>query len=135
MNRPKVGVAVFLIKENKLLLGKRIGSHGAHSWGPPGGHLEFGETVSGCAQRELFEETGLEIAACTIVGFTNDIFVDEKKHYITLYVKANYQGGELLLKEPEKCAQWQWFASNELPTPLFLPIQNFLKIYDMHSIF
>lgn len=59
MERPKVGVGVIVLKEKKLLLGQRKGSHSQGEWAPPGGHLEFGEEVAACAKRELLEETGL----------------------------------------------------------------------------
>ncbi len=35
--------------------------------------------------------------------YTNDVFQKEKKHYITLFVVADYDSGVLELKEPEKC--------------------------------
>jgi 8-oxo-dGTP diphosphatase len=37
----KAGVGVIIInKENKVLVGKRKGSHGAGLWAFPGGHIE-----------------------------------------------------------------------------------------------
>jgi 8-oxo-dGTP diphosphatase len=29
--------------------------------------------------------------------------------------------------EPEKCEEWGWFSMDNLPNPLFLPLQNFMK--------
>jgi 8-oxo-dGTP diphosphatase len=55
--RPKVGVAVIVVKDTRILLGKRVNSHGSGTWQFPGGHLEFGEPIEDCAKRELFEET------------------------------------------------------------------------------
>lgn len=40
---PKVGVAVFLLKGSKVLLGKRLSAIGHSTFALPGGHLEFGE--------------------------------------------------------------------------------------------
>src|SRR3989339_718967 len=58
---PKVGVAVIIIKNGKVLMHKRKNSHGDGTWSLPGGHLEFNESLEECAQRETFEETGMKI--------------------------------------------------------------------------
>jgi len=42
--RPKVGVGVIIVKNNKILFGKRKNAHGEGSWSFPGGHLEFKES-------------------------------------------------------------------------------------------
>jgi len=51
--RPLIGVAVIVIKENRVLLGKRKNSHGSGTWAFPGGHLEFNESIEDCARREV----------------------------------------------------------------------------------
>jgi len=114
---------------DRLLLGKRIGTNSVHSWQFPGGHLEFGETVEECARREVEEEAGIKIRNLAPGGFTNDVFIDSDRHYVTLFVTSEYDSGELTVMEPEKCEQWRWFQSDQLPEPLFLPIRNFLKLY------
>ena len=53
--RPKVGLAVIVYKDGKILMGKRIGSHGVNTWSFPGGHLEFLETFEECAKREVLQ--------------------------------------------------------------------------------
>jgi 8-oxo-dGTP diphosphatase len=125
--RPKVGVAIIVVKDFKVLLGKRVSSHGSGTWQFPGGHLEFGEPIEDCAKRELFEETGLTIRNIRSGPYTNDIFKTEQKHYITLFVIADYDSGVLTVKEPNKCETWGWFSWSQLPEPQFLPIQNLIK--------
>ncbi|MCB1180269.1 MAG: NUDIX domain-containing protein [Leptospiraceae bacterium] len=123
----RVGVSVFIKRENKILLGKRIGSHGAETWACPGGHIEFGETPIDTLKREVEEETGLSISNIQKLNFTNDIFTKENKHYITLFYTAESKTGEPQILEPHKCKEWKWFLPNDLPDPLFLPIENLLK--------
>ena len=125
--RPKVGVGVIILKEGKILLGKRKASHGEGTWCFPGGHLEFSEDIFDSAVRETKEETGISIKNLRYGPFTNDIF-SEGKHYITLFIIADYDSGEIELKEPEKCEKWDWFEWKEFPTNLFLPIENLIKL-------
>ncbi len=46
-----VGVNVFVIKDGKLLLGKRKNISGDGEWGLPGGHLEKNEKMEDGATR------------------------------------------------------------------------------------
>ena len=125
--RPKVGIGVIVIKGNKVLLGKRKNAHGEGSWCFPGGHLEFGEELEECAEREVLEEAGIKIRDIRLRTFTNAIFEKEGKHYVTLFLVSDYDSGELRVFEPEKCERWEWFDWDNLPQHLFLPIQNLLK--------
>lgn len=120
----RVGVAVFIIKDSKILLGKRKNAHGHGTWSVPGGHLEYNEDMYSCVVREVKEETGVTIKNIKQCTFTNDIFEKEGKHYVTLYFTAEIASGEPQVMEPEKCESWEWFAWDALPQPLFIPLQN-----------
>jgi len=125
--QPRIGIGVIVINGNKVLLGKRKNAHGNGSWSFAGGHLEFGESFESCAHREVLEETGLHVQNIRMHTVTNDFFELEYKHYVTIFMLADYAGGIAQVLEPNKCERWQWFEWNELPQPLFLPIQNLIK--------
>lgn len=121
----RVGVGVLINKDNKILLMKRINSHGSGTWAPPGGHLEFGESPEECAIRECEEETSLKITNCKFLGITNDFF-EEKKHYITIWMEADYLSGTAVVNAKDELSELGWFHINNFPTPLFLPVKHFL---------
>ena len=125
-NRPKVGVAVVVVKDGKVLVGKRKGSHGTGEWACPGGHLEMVESPEAGAVRELLEETGLKALSYRLGTWTNDIFAEDK-HYITLWVYIDEFEGEVQLMEPHKCDEWRWLSWDELPSDLFLSMRNFIQ--------
>ncbi len=127
LNRPKVGVGVIIIKDGKVLLGKRKNAHGDGSWSFPGGHLELNESWEDCASRETMEEVGITIKNIRFGAVTNDVFHIEKKHYVTIFMLAEYDSGEITIMEPDKCERWNWFEWDKLPQPLFVPIQNLCK--------
>ena len=122
--RPHVGIGVVVVKEGKVLLGKRINAHGAGTWAFPGGHLEHKETIAECALRELSEETGLKGLSLQFGPWTNDV-IDEK-HYVTLFVFIDHFEGDVHLKEPHKCQEWKWYDWNDLPSPLFPSIRSLI---------
>ena len=124
--RPSVGVGVIIRKGDQVLLMKRKNSHGAGTWSMPGGHLEFGESPVECAVREVEEEVGVQISDVTFCTITNDIFAEEGKHYVTLWVESRYVSGEARINSAREMSAIGWFPWDRLPTPCFLPLQNLL---------
>lgn len=122
--RTRVGVGVIVVRDGRVLLGERVGSHGAGTWALPGGNLEFGESAAACAHRELLEETGLTLTDVREAPYTVDHFADLDRHYVTLFVEALGVTGEPALLEPEKCRGWGWFAWHAFPHPLFAPLET-----------
>ncbi len=117
-----------IIRNGKVLLGKRKNAHGEGAWCFPGGHLEFGESWKECALREIKEEAGIKVKNLRFATATNDLFSKEKKHYITIIMLADYASGEAKILEPHKCEKWDWFEwkKDNLPKPLFTPQKNLL---------
>lgn len=125
-SRPKVGVGALILHEGKVLMQKRRNAHGDGTWSFPGGHLEFGETPEACAAREAMEELNCRIRHAQRGPFTNDVFTGEGEHYITIFVLAEYDSGDIRIMEPDKTEAWKWVSWDDMPHPLFLPIRNLL---------
>jgi 8-oxo-dGTP diphosphatase len=134
LHKPQVGIGVLIIRNSKVLLGKRKNAHGNGCWGPPGGHLEFAETFEECAQREVLEETGMHITQIFQGPTTNDIFYTEGKQYVSIFMIAYNTQETPCAIEPNKCECWQWFNFDKLPNPLFLPLQNLLEKQNLTSL-
>lgn len=122
--RTRVGVGVIVVRDGRVLLGRRRGSHGSGSWAFPGGNLEFGEGVEACARRELSEETGLTLQRVRPAPFTVDHFPDHDRHYVTLFVQADGVEGTPQNRESERCDGWEWHHWDALPSPLFGPLAS-----------
>lgn len=122
----RVGLAVLIVRDGKFLMLKRRGSHGAGTWAPPGGHVEFGETFEETAAREAEEETGLKLTNIRFGTVTNDPLLSENKHYVTIWMIAEASGHEQIM-EPEKCDGLLWCDVTSLPSPLFYNWQTMMQ--------
>lgn len=123
----RVGANVFVVRDNKLLLGKRNNIFGEGTWALPSGHLEIGESMMGAAKRELQEETGLIAQGMKFVSLVNNI--QDDGHYIQVGFLAEGVEGEPELKEPDKCYEWQWFKIGELPEDIFIGHDELIKVF------
>ena len=114
----KVGIGVWVLKDGKVLMGKRKRTGIAEDvYASPGGHLEFGESFEECAIREVKEETGMEIENIRVVTLANLLHWKDK-HYVDVGMEADWKSGEPQLLEPDKCESWDWYDIKDLPSPM-----------------
>jgi 8-oxo-dGTP diphosphatase len=116
-----VRVATVVEREGSLLLVRHQKPGRDPYWVLPGGRLEPGETIPGCAGRELAEETHLT------AGFSGVLYVSEfhqeGRHTIDVVVRMELEGdGEATLgSDPEVApgtgptlAEVRWVSIEEL---------------------
>ena len=126
--RPLVGIGVMILKEGKVLLGKRRKFPGVGEWAFPGGHLEYTETFEECARRETREECGIEIEYIRFLLLGN-VLLYKPKHFVQISVVVDWKSGEPKVLEPEKCERWEWFEPSQPPSPMFAVTQISMNAY------
>ncbi|MFA4872710.1 MAG: NUDIX domain-containing protein [Patescibacteria group bacterium] len=132
--RTRIVVSALIEQEGKILLGRKKPGVGPYpdTWHLPGGGIEEEDkTLEEALQREVREETGLEVAVSDSIGFDEDLEPNkegEETHYIFLVHKTRVSGGTL--KPSSDLVALQWFPQNELKNlPLTMPSQKlFIKM-------
>lgn len=73
------------------------------------------------------EETGLDIEKMEFLTVTNNIFSEEVKplHMVVIFIRAFMADPNQLPQnvEPDKCYGWDWYDWENLPKPLFGPLE------------
>lgn len=131
----RAGVGIMLLKNNKVLLGRRHSDpekadsmlSGEGTWTFPGGKVDFGETVYEAAERELKEETNIEAEDMKIISVTDGI--KEDVHFVTIGFLCMDFEGKAKIMEPDEIVEWDWFALDNLPEPIFPPTQKMIERY------
>ena len=86
--RPVVGVGGVVISGDRALLVRRGKPPLEGEWSIPGGMLELGETLIEGVQRELAEETGIEVRVAGLIEVFERISVDAagrpQYHFVVL---------------------------------------------------
>jgi len=110
---PKIDVRAVVFKDNKLLLAKETEDG---LWSIPGGWADIGYSAAENAEKEVLEETGLEVKATRLLALT-----DRRKHphpAMFLHVYKAFFWCELIggeLKPSIETSEVGFFGSNELP--------------------
>lgn len=133
-NRLRLRSCGILIEDGRILLIKiQSPVLNAPVWMPPGGEVEFGESLRPGVKREFNEETNLEITAgeiCHVNELINPPF-----HAVECYFKVNRIAGSPRLGfDPERNNDQQllqelcWFSINDIPHNSFAPKSLLPKI-------
>jgi len=130
-----VGFGVMIMKDGKILLGRRHVDpekasselHGEGTWTMPGGKMHFGESFEEGAKREVMEETGIMLNRVEVICVNNDMAGDA--HFVTIGIFSDSFEGEPKVMEPDEITEWRWFPVNELPSPIFFPSAKVARNY------
>ena len=125
----RVGIGILVVKDGKILLGKRRGSHGAGEYAGTGGHLEYMESIFECAKRETLEETGIAITNLRLLCVGN-VKRYAPKHYLEIGLLADWESGEPTVIEANKVESWGWYDPANLPTPLMAGMTEYIRAYN-----
>jgi ADP-ribose pyrophosphatase YjhB (NUDIX family) len=101
-DNPIVAVGVVVIRRfetgPRVLLIKRGKAPRAGTWSIPGGRQRLGETLEAAARREVYEETGLELAGLRLLDVIDSITRDDdgaiSYHYSLIDFAADWAAGE-----------------------------------------
>lgn len=103
---PLPGVSVLIVKDGKVLLGKRgPASFRPGTWCLPGGFIEFDEDFISAAHREVLEETGLEIEVESIINVVSN-FLSNRLHGLVVVFLASVRGGNLRAGDDLESLDW-----------------------------
>lgn len=115
-NQLRVRVCGICVQDGKILLINHSGiNESGEFWSPPGGGLQFGETIEYCLKREFLEETNTVISVGKFLKINE--FVKPPLHAIELFYEVEIVSGEIQVGfDPEmeyqiiEDVQWLSFA-------------------------
>ncbi|WP_306981066.1 8-oxo-dGTP diphosphatase [Alkalicoccobacillus murimartini] len=128
-------------EKNEILLLNRPDNRGFPGYIGPGGKVDFPESLTEGAIREVREETGLQVTNLEYKGLDEHVDPKENERYMVFnYLTKTYEG-ELLELPPEGELRWvsieeamelpmQWWFKRRLP--LFFKPETF-EIYSKYD--
>lgn len=108
--QPVVGIGAVVFHNDAVLLVKRKNPPYQNEWCIPGGKINAGETLQQAAEREIQEETGIQIHAGKPVYAFDIIEKDAHNkptlHYVVIDLLAEYRAGEPVARDDASEAAW-----------------------------
>lgn len=115
-DHPRVAVGAVVFKEERVLLVRRGQPPAEDLWAIPGGSVKIGETLQEAAEREIREETGIQIQAAEPI-YTFDVIERDaagkvRFHYVIVDLAADYVMGNP--SPGDDAVEARWVSADEI---------------------
>jgi 8-oxo-dGTP diphosphatase len=130
MENFRIAVKAFILKNNKVLLLKRRSSdvHKPGTWDIPGGRLEMGENPYDGLQREVSEETGLNVEIVMPLDVHHFVRDDGQKITMLIFL-CKPLSNDIKLSEEHEESSWVDLGEKEnIPGWLTPTTKNLEKV-------
>jgi len=124
---PRVAAGAVVINQDKVLLVLRNKAPAKDMWAIPGGSVNLGESLQAAVEREVLEETGLQIKAGEVIYAFEKIERDRsgrvRFHYVILDLTAEALDPTQPLRPADDVREAGWFSLVDLDR-LNLPVSE-----------
>ena len=115
---PVVGVAVIVMDDDRIVLGRRARGVYQGAWCIPCGYVEYDEDVRQAAQREFQEETGLHVEVGEVYAVHSN-FHNPAMHSVGIWFRGAVLGGTL--RPADDLDEVAYMSLRRLPDNLAFP--------------
>jgi 8-oxo-dGTP diphosphatase len=123
---PKVAAAVLVVRDERVLLVRRVNEPFRGLWTLPAGFVNGGEDPAEAAERECMEETGLTVRVTRVFEIVPGREHPRGADFVIVYL-ADMLGGEM--KADDDADAVEWFARENLPPLAFRATQKVLQSF------
>lgn len=113
---PKVAAAALVIRDDRVLLVRRVNEPARGQWTLPAGFVDAGEDPARAAERECLEETGLKVHVRQLVDVIGGREHPAGADIVILYSAEVIEGD---LKPGDDADRARYFSPEELPALAF----------------
>jgi len=110
----RIRAAVILVQDEEILLVRHQKGRDTY-WLLPGGGVEYGETATEAARREVTEETGLEVEVGDLALVAETLAPDSSRHLLHLVFRGHLRGGRLQVGREARLAEARFVPLATLP--------------------
>jgi mutator protein MutT len=108
--QPVVSVGAVVVDRDRVLLVRRGHEPLKGEWSLPGGVVELGETLAGALEREVLEETGIEVEVGPVLAVLDRIHRSSDQrieyHYVIVDYLCRARGGRAVCGSDADAVCW-----------------------------